>query len=97
MEGGTHRGGLLGRDKGAVLGSGGEAAAVPALGGSPRTPRPARLASPRAPPQVSRALGVLSQGIWSRALGLPIERPKSLTMGTIEKKMGAAPATAAAA
>lgn len=29
---------------------------------------------------VSRALGVLSQGIWSRALGLPIERPKSITM-----------------
>jgi citrate synthase len=29
---------------------------------------------------VSRSLGVLSQGIWSRALGLPIERPKSLTM-----------------
>ncbi|GBF96851.1 citrate synthase [Raphidocelis subcapitata] len=35
---------------------------------------------------VSRALGVLSQGIWSRALGLPIERPKSLTMGIIEQK-----------
>jgi citrate synthase len=35
---------------------------------------------------VSRALGVLSQGIWSRALGLPIERPKSLTMGIIESK-----------
>ncbi|KAI7838041.1 hypothetical protein COHA_008125 [Chlorella ohadii] len=29
---------------------------------------------------VSRALGVLSQGIWSRTLGLPIERPKSLTI-----------------
>jgi hypothetical protein len=29
---------------------------------------------------VSRSLGVLSQGVWSRALGLPIERPKSLTM-----------------
>jgi hypothetical protein len=43
---------------------------------------------PPPPPliQVSRALGVLSQGIWSRALGLPIERPKSLTMEEIEKK-----------
>jgi citrate synthase len=28
---------------------------------------------------VSRALGVLAAGIWSRALGLPIERPKSVT------------------
>ncbi|KAI8468413.1 MAG: citrate synthase precursor [Monoraphidium minutum] len=35
---------------------------------------------------VSRALGVLAQGIWSRALGFPLERPKSLTMGLIEKK-----------
>jgi len=37
---------------------------------------------------VSRALGVLSQGIWSRALGLPIERPKSITCDVIEKKFG---------
>ncbi|KFM23540.1 putative citrate synthase, mitochondrial [Auxenochlorella protothecoides] len=29
---------------------------------------------------VSRAMGVLAQGVWSRALGLPIERPKSLTV-----------------
>jgi len=28
---------------------------------------------------VSRALGVLSASIWSRALGLPLERPKSVT------------------
>lgn len=35
---------------------------------------------------VSRALGVLSQGVWSRALGLPIERPKSVTMAVLEKK-----------
>ena len=28
---------------------------------------------------VSRALGVLSQLVWSRALGFPIERPKSMT------------------
>lgn len=35
---------------------------------------------------VSRALGVLSQGVWSRALGLPIERPKSLTMAAMEER-----------
>lgn len=29
---------------------------------------------------VSRALGVLSQLCWSRALGFPLERPKSVTM-----------------
>jgi citrate synthase len=28
---------------------------------------------------VSRALGVLAAGIWSRALGFPLERPKSVT------------------
>jgi citrate synthase len=33
---------------------------------------------------VSRALGVLSQGVWSRALGLPIERPKSLTIEALK-------------
>lgn len=38
---------------------------------------------------VSRALGVLSQGIWSRALGLPIERPKSLTMDAIAARVAA--------
>ena len=32
---------------------------------------------------VSRALGVLSQLVWDRALGLPIERPKSLTTEAI--------------
>eukprot|EP00877_Chromochloris_zofingiensis_P012101 jgi/Chrzof1/7144/Cz02g12210.t1 len=37
---------------------------------------------------VSRAIGVLSQGVWSRALGLPIERPKSITMDALEKKFG---------
>lgn len=35
---------------------------------------------------VSRSLGVLSQGVWSRALGLPIERPKSLTMAALAAK-----------
>ncbi len=39
---------------------------------------------------VSRALGVLSQGVWSRALGLAIERPKSMTMQQIEDKFGKA-------
>jgi citrate synthase len=28
---------------------------------------------------VSRALGVLASLIWDRALGFPIERPKSVT------------------
>lgn len=28
------------------------------------------------------------QGVWSRALGLPIERPKSLTMEALEQKFG---------
>ncbi|KAJ8737565.1 hypothetical protein PYW08_000160 [Mythimna loreyi] len=35
---------------------------------------------------VSRALGVLAQLIWSRALGLPIERPKSLTSEVLMKQ-----------
>lgn len=39
---------------------------------------------------VSRALGVLSQGIWSRALGLPIERPKSLTMEALKQRASSA-------
>lgn len=34
---------------------------------------------------VSRALGVLSQLFWDRALGLAIERPKSLTLEAIRK------------
>jgi citrate synthase len=33
---------------------------------------------------VSRALGVLAQLIWSRALGFPIERPKSATTEWVE-------------
>lgn len=33
---------------------------------------------------VSRALGVLSNLCWSRALGLPLERPKSVTMNWIK-------------
>jgi citrate synthase len=34
---------------------------------------------------VSRGLGVLSNLVWDRALGLPIERPKSVTTEWIEK------------
>jgi citrate synthase len=34
---------------------------------------------------VSRALGVLAQLVWDRALGLPIERPKSVTTDWIEQ------------
>ena len=40
---------------------------------------------------VSRAIGVLAQLIWSRALGLPIERPKSVTTEWIESQVKAAP------
>ena len=36
---------------------------------------------------VSRALGVLAQLIWDRALGLPIERPSSTTTELIKKKL----------
>ena len=35
---------------------------------------------------VSRAMGVLSQLVLSRAMGLPIERPKSITTGWLENK-----------
>jgi citrate synthase len=38
---------------------------------------------------VSRALGVLAQGVISRAVGLPIERPKSLTSAELVKQFGA--------
>lgn len=37
---------------------------------------------------VSRAIGVLAQLVWSRGLGLPIERPKSVTMDLLEGKFG---------
>lgn len=33
---------------------------------------------------VSRALGVLAAGIWSRALGFPLERPKSVTSESVQ-------------
>lgn len=38
---------------------------------------------------VSRALGVLASLCWDRALGLPIERPKSVTTEWLHKKVGA--------
>jgi len=38
---------------------------------------------------VSRALGVLASLIWDRALGLPIERPKSFSTPALKKFIGA--------
>ncbi|CAH0388982.1 unnamed protein product [Bemisia tabaci] len=37
---------------------------------------------------VSRALGVLASLIWSRALGLPLERPKSMSTDGLMKAVG---------
>jgi len=37
---------------------------------------------------VSRALGVLAQLVWDRALGFPIERPKSVTTKWISENIG---------
>merc|ERR1719482_1091136 len=34
---------------------------------------------------VSRALGVCSQLVWSRLMGMPIERPKSVTLDYLTK------------
>jgi citrate synthase len=36
---------------------------------------------------VSRALGVLASACWSRALGLPLERPKSITFNALKEKV----------
>lgn len=36
---------------------------------------------------VSRALGTLSSLVWDRALGLPIERPKSVTTRWIKENL----------
>jgi len=38
---------------------------------------------------VSRSLGVMSQHCWSRALGFPLERPKSVTSEWIKQKFHA--------
>jgi citrate synthase len=34
---------------------------------------------------VSRAMGVLAAGVWSRALGMPLERPKSMTSAAVKE------------
>ena len=34
---------------------------------------------------VSRALGCMSNGVWARVFGLPIERPNSIDMKFLEK------------
>ena len=39
---------------------------------------------------VSRALGVLAAGCWSRALGFPLERPKSLTTELVKEMIAKA-------
>lgn len=38
---------------------------------------------------VSRALGIMSSLVYSRAMGLPIERPKSFTTRQLMKLVGA--------
>lgn len=38
---------------------------------------------------VSRALGVLASLVWDRALGLPIERPKSMSTEGLMKAVKA--------
>jgi citrate synthase len=43
---------------------------------------------------VSRALGVMASLMWDRALGLPIERPKSVTFEWLKKHIDAKKATA---
>jgi len=35
---------------------------------------------------VSRVLGVTAQGVWSRLMGVPIERPNSVTLDWIKNK-----------
>jgi len=37
---------------------------------------------------VGRALGVTANAVWARALGQPIERPKSLTTAMLEESAG---------
>ncbi len=39
---------------------------------------------------VSRAMGIASQLIWDRATGMPLERPKSVTMAMLEEAAGIA-------
>jgi citrate synthase len=40
---------------------------------------------------VSRAIGVMSQMVWARLLGLPIERPNSVTVEFLEEAIAKAP------
>lgn len=40
---------------------------------------------------VSRIMGLAAQSVWARALGKPIERPKSLTTRMLEEIVGIAP------
>lgn len=40
---------------------------------------------------ISRILGLTSQSVWNRALGKPIERPKSLTTRMLEELIGLPP------
>ena len=40
---------------------------------------------------VSRALGCLSSTVWDRALGLPLERPKSMSTDGLMKSLGYSP------
>ena len=44
---------------------------------------------------VGRALGVTANFVWARALGMPLERPKSLTTKMLEDVVAKAPAAAA--
>ena len=37
---------------------------------------------------IGRSIGVLSNIIWDRALGYPLERPKSVTTDMLEKMVG---------
>jgi citrate synthase len=37
---------------------------------------------------IGRALGVLANIVWDRALGYPIERPKSITTDMLEQMVG---------
>ena len=45
---------------------------------------------------VSRALGVLAASCWSRALGFPLERPKSLTTELVKDMIAEMTASAQA-
>jgi citrate synthase len=39
---------------------------------------------------VSRAMGITAQLVWARAMGLPLERPKSMTLEGLERAAGVA-------